>query len=67
VSGHKFKVGQNVNFTAPFSNHQIRACKIVQLLPAEDTDDEFKYRIKSDDEPHERIVSEGQLELSAAI
>jgi hypothetical protein len=33
-------------------------------LPIEDADDEFRYRIESDEERHERVVSEDQLELS---
>jgi len=61
VYKHKFKVGQSVSFTSgPFGRGGTDGIyKIVQLLPAED--DDFQYRIKSAAEPHERVVKESQL------
>jgi hypothetical protein len=61
VSAHKFKVGQSVRFmSGPFgrgSTNDIYA--ITQLLPSEG--DDYQYRIKNVDEPHERVVKESQL------
>ena len=61
VHKHKFKVGQSVSFTSgPFGRGGTDGIyKIVQLLPSED--DDFQYRIKSAAEPHERVVKESQL------
>ena len=59
MSDHKFRVGQNVHCALPFNGSRRTVYKIVRLLPA--GADEFQYRIKSADEPHERVVKEGQL------
>ncbi len=58
---HKFKIGQSVNFAAgPFGRGSAGAVyKIVQLLPPEG--DDYQYRVKSASEPHERVVKESQL------
>jgi len=37
--------------------------EIIRLIP--DSDDDPQYRVKSAAEPHERVVPESQLELSA--
>jgi hypothetical protein len=62
VSDHKFKVGQAVHYTSgPYrSNWRGGIFKIVQLLPAQDGD--CQYRIKNSDEPHDRVVKEGELD-----
>ena len=39
------------------------AYKVMQLLPAEGGD--FQYRIKSASEPHERVVKESDLDRAA--
>ena len=59
MSDHKFRVGQNVYCALPFNGSPRTVYKIVQLLPADS--DEFQYRVKSADEPHERVVKERQL------
>lgn len=61
VSHHKFKVGQTVNYTSgPFgAAGRDNVFKVTQLLPAEG--DDFQYRIKTVDEPHERVAKESQL------
>ncbi len=59
MSDHKFRVGQNVHCSLPFSDNPRAAYKILQLLPADA--EEFQYRIKNADEPHERVVKEHQL------
>ena len=63
MSEHKFKVGQTVHFTSgPYgrgAGGAGGAYKITQLLPPEG--DDRQYRIKSANEPHERVVKESQL------
>ncbi len=65
MSGHKFKIGQKVNYTSgPFGAAKSSSTyTITQLLPAEG--DEFQYRIKSAAEPHERVAKESQLGRAA--
>ena len=61
VSGHKFKIGQSVNYTSGLFS-VIRGSgiyTITQLLPPEG--DDFQYKIKSAAEPHERVAKESQL------
>jgi hypothetical protein len=62
LSDHRFKVGQSVNFTSgrgrlPGSSS---VYKVTQVLPSEGS--ERLYRIKSADEPHERVAKETELE-----
>jgi hypothetical protein len=63
MSGHKFKIGQLGNYLnlepAP------GVYQITQLLPPEG--DTFQYRIKSGNEPHERVAKEHELERAAAV
>ncbi len=65
VAQHKFKIGQTVNYTSgPFGRGKAgNVYKITRLLPFEG--DDFQYRIKSSDEPHERVVTESQLQRAA--
>ena len=60
LSDHKFKVGQSVLYTSgPYGRGQASTVyKVTQLLPPEG--DDRQYRIKSSDEPHERVVKESQ-------
>jgi hypothetical protein len=61
LGDHRFKVGQSVNYT-PGPRSQAGSSgvyKITQLLPPEG--DERHYRIKSADEPHERVAKETDL------
>jgi hypothetical protein len=61
VPEHKFKVGQSVGLTSgPFGRaNRNGTYKITQLLPFQG--DDYQYRIKSADEPHERVAKESQL------
>lgn len=61
LSDHKFRVGQNVLYTSgPYGRGGAGTVyKVTQLLPPEG--DDRQYRIKSSDEPHERVVKESQL------
>jgi hypothetical protein len=62
VPVHKFKVGQSVSFmSGPFGRGGTNnVYTITQLLPPEG--DDYQYRIKNVDEPHERVVKESQLD-----
>jgi hypothetical protein len=56
---HKFHVGQKVEIV-PAHGFWLRGVfEIVRLLPP--SEGEFEYRIKSIDEPHERVVKESLL------
>jgi hypothetical protein len=57
VSEHKFKIGQWVSYAPPGERRVVYT--IVQLLPSEGG--ESRYRIKSVDEPHERVVRESEI------
>jgi hypothetical protein len=61
VPEHRFKVGQSVSFmSGPFGRGNTNSIyKITQLLPP--SGDDYQYRIKNADEPHERVVRESQL------
>ncbi len=61
MSDHKFRIGQSVLYTSgPYGRGGVGAVyKVTQLLPPEG--DDRQYRIKSSDEPHERVVKESQL------
>jgi hypothetical protein len=65
LSYHKFKVGQSVNYASgPRASFGARGVyKITHLLPPEG--DERQYRIKSAEEPYERVVKETQIESAA--
>jgi hypothetical protein len=65
VAEHKFKVGQSVSFmSGPFGRGGANNIyTITQLLPPEG--DDYQYRIKNVDEPHERVVKESQLDRVA--
>jgi hypothetical protein len=64
VSGHKFKIGQTVRYAAPFSLSAAADYKITLLLPTQDN--ELQYRIKSANEPHERVAKESQLRRASS-
>jgi hypothetical protein len=63
VSSHKFKVGQIVNYTPHIGTSVADGVyTITRLLPPQGGD--FQYRIKSADEPYERVAMESQLDRS---
>jgi hypothetical protein len=62
MSGYRFKVGQTVSYIPHFGAGAKSTYKIIQLLPPEGGD--FQYRIKSADEAHERVAKESQLDRS---
>jgi hypothetical protein len=57
---HKFRIGQRVEFN-PASSRNVPggSYEIKKRLP--ENGGEFEYRIKSVDEPHERLVRESEL------
>ena len=59
---YKFNIGQTV-FLKPSLAVPGGACVITKRLP--ERDGELEYRIKSVNEPHERVVRESQLERDA--
>jgi hypothetical protein len=61
MSGHKFEIGDKVRFVPAFHQKagKVTDFEIVRQLP--DLQGEFFYRIKSLNEPHERVVGESQL------
>jgi hypothetical protein len=59
LSDHKFQVGEFVNYTSRGPRGASGVRNITQLLPPEGG--EPQYRIKSEDEPHERVVKESLL------
>jgi hypothetical protein len=65
VPEHKFKVGQSVScVSGPFGRGGTNGIyRVTQLLPPEG--DDCQYRIKSANEPHERVVKESQLSCIA--
>ena len=65
MAEHKFKVGRSVSFmSGPFGRGETNNIyTITQLLPPEG--DDYQYRIKNVDEPHERVVKESQLDRIA--
>jgi hypothetical protein len=63
LSDHRFKVGQSVKYGRVGPRHQLGSSgvyQVTQLLPFEGN--EWLYRIKSLDEPNERVAKEAELE-----
>jgi len=62
MSGHKFKVGQTVSYLSGSRGRGSRGdeFKIMQCLPPQGGD--YQYRIKSANEPHDRVAKESELE-----
>ena len=57
MSGHKFKIGQLVNYLG--RDRASGVYQVTQLLPPEG--EVFQYRIKNTNEPHERVAKESEL------
>lgn len=60
-AGHKFKVGQVLQFSPSIFEPATRkgSYRVVSLLPADGGDNQ--YRLKCEADGHERVVREGQL------
>jgi len=61
---HKFKIGQTVYLERSLS---VAGGVYVVNKRLPESDGEFEYRIKSVNEPHERVVRESQLERTDAL
>ena len=59
MTEHKFKIGQWVSYGPPPGQRRI-VYTVLQLLPFEGGG-EPRYRIRTADEPHDRIVTEAEL------
>jgi hypothetical protein len=57
---HKFHIGQTV-FLIPVPSLKIAGGAYIVTKRLPERDGEFEYRVKSADEPHERVVPESQL------
>ena len=57
MSGHKYKIGQLVNYLGRDATSGFY--QVTQLLPPEGK--VFQYRIKNINEPHERVAKESEL------
>jgi hypothetical protein len=62
---HKYRVGDNVHIIAGLLGRgdATGVFQVVRVLPIEG--DEQQYRIKSANEPHERVAKHSQLERAA--
>jgi hypothetical protein len=65
LSAHKFRVGESVHYNSGPAGRggPSGVYKIVKVLPSED--DDQQYRIKSANEPHERVAKQSQLDKLA--
>jgi hypothetical protein len=63
MSGHKYKIGQLVNYHG--RERASGVYQVTQLLPPEDG--AFQYRIKNNNEPHERVAKERELSSVVAV
>lgn len=63
MSPHRFVVGQSVHFKNRFNQSDTTAgtYRITATLP--ERDNSPQYRIRNDDERHERVATENALEL----
>jgi hypothetical protein len=67
MATHKFRVGQKVELVPTLlERHLIPGdYAVVRQLP--DSDGEFYYRVKSSQEPHERVVKESLLRSTKTL
>jgi hypothetical protein len=65
MSLHRFTVGERVSVTRTRTHIALAgAYKVIALLPG---DGARSYRVKSEGEPYERIVTEDRLEAAAPL
>ena len=59
---HKYRIGQRVRYSPNLARFEQISPRytVVRLMPRVGND--FSYRIKGDDEAHERVVEEAQLQ-----
>ena len=61
MSGHKYKIGQLVNYLSRDATSGVY--QVTQLIAARG--EAFQYRIKNVNEPHERVAKESELRSAA--
>jgi hypothetical protein len=59
MASHKFKVGETVTIMPALSRNMPGIYEVTKQLPHNGR--EFEYRIKSVNEPHERVALESEL------
>jgi hypothetical protein len=60
MSAHKFKIGDTV-FVKATRNLNLPGGAYVVTATLPERDGEFKYRVRSSHEPHERVMTESEL------
>jgi hypothetical protein len=67
MPGHKFNIGQIVEL-APSVQRSAAAglYQVTKCLPESDSAGEYQYRVKSINEPHERVARESELSKALA-
>ena len=60
LTAHKFKIGESVDYIFAGRHGAVGVYEVTQLMPVKD--DQLQYRIKSANEPHERMVKESELD-----
>jgi len=60
LTTHKFKIGESVDYIFAGRDGAVGVYEVTQLMPVKD--DQLQYRIKSANEPHERVVKESELD-----
>jgi hypothetical protein len=64
MSGHKFRVGQVVNYHPSRRLDVPRGVYTITAGLPQGDDGQFEYRIKHPSEPHERIAKESELTVA---
>jgi hypothetical protein len=64
MPGHKFRVGQVVNYHARRGQDAPRGAYMITARLPQSDDGQFEYRIKHPSEPHERIAKENELTVA---
>jgi hypothetical protein len=64
VANHRFTAGHIVRLSRAIPLRNAAAGNYAVLAQLPERDGELQYRIKSDREPYQRIVKEGELEIA---
>ena len=61
MPGHKFHIGEIVQFSPSIRWAPGGFYEVTKRLPECESAGEYEYRVKSNSEPHERVVRESEL------
>jgi hypothetical protein len=61
MPGHKFHIGEIVQFSPLIRWAPGGFYEVTKRMPKSESGGEYEYRVKSDSEPHERVVHESEL------